>query len=431
MLVFLIFLSSCAQAKELIQLPPGQTLDIVVVTDLHYLDPSLFDQGSMFKRYVAGSDGRMIEYNADVISAFVSEMIKRAPDILIISGDLTNNGEKVGHLALAEKLKSIEEVGTRVYVIPGNHDLLNAYARSFLGANQTLVDTVTVKEFSDIYADFGYEEAVLKDETSLSYLAMPSSELWLLMLDTNKYSNSGVLKAPYSAGALKESTLDWIQEVVLLAEENQVQIITVMHHNLLNHNPIFNDYVIDNSADVIPLFHTLKLSLVLSGHLHIQDIKQHKQEDHVLYDIATSSLLMSPFQYGVIKYIPNRSIEYTSAQVNVEAWAQENHLNSYNLLNFKTYSNDFFLEKSYLKSYERLYDDGGFTEEEMTEMAKVFSLLNTQYFAGNVDSIKDELSQMPGMKSWLRATEPEFLVKYIKSMIQENQQDPNHLFIED
>ena len=42
--------------------------------------------------------------------------------MLILSGDLTNNGEKESHIDIAEKLKEIEKNGTAVYVIPGNHE---------------------------------------------------------------------------------------------------------------------------------------------------------------------------------------------------------------------------------------------------------------------------------------------------------------------
>ena len=43
-------------------------------------------------------------------------------DGLILSGDLTFNGEKKSHEELAEKFKKVEKSGAPVMVIPGNHD---------------------------------------------------------------------------------------------------------------------------------------------------------------------------------------------------------------------------------------------------------------------------------------------------------------------
>ena len=91
-----------------------------------------------------------------------------------LSGDLTNNGEKKSHQKLANLLGEIERSGkTKVLVIPGNHDIDNPWARSFEGDKQVLADSVSPKEFTKIYGDFGYKEAISRDKKTLSYLATP------------------------------------------------------------------------------------------------------------------------------------------------------------------------------------------------------------------------------------------------------------------
>ena len=61
----------------------------------------------------------------EILGAFTYEVKNKKPDVLIISGDLTSNGEKKSHVDLAEKLKEIEKAGTAIYVVRGNHDVLN------------------------------------------------------------------------------------------------------------------------------------------------------------------------------------------------------------------------------------------------------------------------------------------------------------------
>lgn len=57
---------------------------------------------------------------------------KDDPDVLLISGDLTKDGEREGHEALAGILERFEEeTGAQVYITPGNHDLNNSNAMNF------------------------------------------------------------------------------------------------------------------------------------------------------------------------------------------------------------------------------------------------------------------------------------------------------------
>ena len=298
LLILCLLLSSCTTEKVHAKIAKGSTLSIVVVTDLHYLDASLFDLGSAFLKYSMATDGRILRYNNEIVDAFVFTMIQTKPDILIISGDLTNNGEKISHQKLAEKLKKIEEAGVLVYVIPGNHDIMNAWSREFNGDKQIKVDSIAWTDFSRIYKNYGYDEAVLKDKTSLSYLAMPSEDLWLLMLDTNHYSKGDRVWQPYSNGSLQSQTMVWIKTVAELAKAQGARILTVMHHNLVSHNDLFTGYTLDNSCDVKTLFHELDLNLVLSGHLHVQDIRVDPFSEEPQTDIVTQALPMYPFQYG-------------------------------------------------------------------------------------------------------------------------------------
>jgi 3',5'-cyclic AMP phosphodiesterase CpdA len=74
-------------------------------------------------------------------------------------------------------------------------------------------------DFSEIYGNFGYTDAVSRDKSTLSYLTAPSKDTWLLMLDTNKYENNVILGFPEAGGKISASTFEWITKCSKLAKD--------------------------------------------------------------------------------------------------------------------------------------------------------------------------------------------------------------------
>ena len=103
-------------------LPVNSPIELIVATDLHYLSPSIVERGEVFEKVYLGGDGKQMNYMSEIPDAFIEDVIKQKPDGLILSGDLTFNGEKKSHEELAEKFKKVEKSGVPVMVIPGNHD---------------------------------------------------------------------------------------------------------------------------------------------------------------------------------------------------------------------------------------------------------------------------------------------------------------------
>ncbi|MFD2879471.1 metallophosphoesterase family protein [Paenibacillus rhizoplanae] len=194
--LLLLMLSSCggqdvAETEPQYRIQSGHDLSILTTSDTHYLAQELRDLGPAFQQFLAAGDGKQLGYSKEMMEALGYDIGIRKPDVLIISGDLSNNGEEASHKELAGHLKRIEQdTGTRIYVIPGNHDIQNPWARSFRDKRQYTTDSVSATAFRKIYGGFGYDEALLRDEDSLSYLAAPSEELWLLMLDTAQYGDN-------------------------------------------------------------------------------------------------------------------------------------------------------------------------------------------------------------------------------------------------
>ncbi|HET6785789.1 MAG TPA: metallophosphoesterase, partial [Erysipelotrichaceae bacterium] len=264
-----LVLSACSSTHPKIE--TGSDIKLYVATDIHLLAEELMTNDDLMAQVFEFGDGRFVHYTNELMSTFTNTIKENQPDILILSGDLTHDGEKLSHEALAKQLKEIEKNGTRVFVVPGNHDLENAFAKDYAIGGWKTAETVSADEFESIYKNYGYDEAISRDPSGLSYLAAPSEDVYLLMLDSNKY---GILNMPTGSGKFTDETLSWIKEATQIARDNNAQIITVMHHNLIKHSErLYEGYVINNSDEVVPIFDELNLNIVLSGHMHAQDIK--------------------------------------------------------------------------------------------------------------------------------------------------------------
>lgn len=161
---------------------------IVLMTDIHYLADSLTDKGEEFQYMVEHGDGKLTNYVWEITDAAFEQVEALSPDVIILSGDLTLNGEKESHKELAKKLEQVEKDGIQVVVIPGNHDINNRNAASFDGRSRQMAEAVSANEFAEIYNDFGYDEALSRDPASLSYTYDLGPDMRLLMLDSCQYS---------------------------------------------------------------------------------------------------------------------------------------------------------------------------------------------------------------------------------------------------
>ncbi|OMC94548.1 metallophosphoesterase [Paenibacillus sp. FSL R5-0636] len=395
-----------------------------VATDTHFLDKKLQDGGTAFQKYVTGGDGKMLPYSDEILETLVYDTEQQKPDFLILSGDLTNNGERSSHQELTQKLKRIEAQGTSVYVIPGNHDLFNPWARSFSGDKQLVTDSITDKDFTKMYENFGYKEAVSRDKESLSYIVKAAPNLWLLMIDSSQYHNNQKYGFPQTDGRLTASTLSWIDNSVKLAAKEHASVLTVMHHNLLSHTSMsVSGFKLNNSQETIKLLRENELNLVLSGHIHMQDIRVDpatSSEVMPIYDIATSAMAVYPHQYGAMTFDPlSRTVNYEAMPLNVEGWAKANGITDQNLLNFKTYAEDIFATNSYNKAMDGL-KESSFTQSEKASMAEVMAKLNVRYFAGTAGSSSEDIKAMPGYKLW-EGLQEGFLGGYIQSMTEDKE----------
>jgi 3',5'-cyclic AMP phosphodiesterase CpdA len=100
-------LSQVSTSSQSPQIKSGKNLTLYVATDIHYLAKSLTDNGKAFNEFMNSGDGKQLNYIDQILGAFAKEIKEKKPDFLIVSGDLTTNGEKQSHLELANIFKNI------------------------------------------------------------------------------------------------------------------------------------------------------------------------------------------------------------------------------------------------------------------------------------------------------------------------------------
>ena len=342
---------------------------VITASDLHYLAPSLTDHGALFTELVDNADGKLMRYIEELTDAFLNEVIAQKPEALILTGDLSFNGETASHEALAEKLRAVEAAGVPVLVVPGNHDLDNASAAAFSGESSSRVPSASAEDFRRIYAAFGYDGALSEDPDSLSYAAALNDTTRVLMLDFN---------TRHDPCGISRKNLKWVKAQLEDARRAGVHVLAAGHQNLFQQTMFREGYVIAGAEKLAALFRDFDVPLYLSGHLHCQHWKTEKG----LTEIATSALSVSPCQYGVLT-CDKSGIHYETRETDVSARAESLRKTDPALRDFASYAADYFDARGRRQVPENLALFP-YTPEETDRLTEYMVALNRMYFSGDL-----------------------------------------------
>lgn len=286
----------------------GDEFGFAVASDIHYVHPvkqagtTLADEGwvTTFK----SESESLTNQSGYIIDEFLKESAENPNcQFVLVTGDLATHGRDYvsEHETVAAKFRKFEqETGKQVYVINGNHD----------NAKDMPVDH---KKFTEIYHEFGYDEALSTDEGTCSYSANLNDEYTLVALDTcdERYRvvpNNDVTR------------MDWAIKQIKAAKKQGKKVIMIMHHNLLEHNPFqkLNEksYVVDTPYSFAGLLADLGVKLVFSGHTHRNNVKSYTSFlGNTIYDFSMSSLGNFPAEYKYFNVTDNE-INYETKKIN-------------------------------------------------------------------------------------------------------------------
>jgi len=365
---------------------PGE-LKIAVLSDLHYMDPSLLrEDGSAFQMYLM-QDRKLLAESSAILQEVVNELLIEKPDLVLISGDLTKDGELVCHQAVIKQLRILEANRIKVLVVPGNHDINNPDAVLFDGDNTEPVATVSPEQFRSLYADYGYGSAIASDPNSLSYISEPFKNLFVLAIDANEYYDN-TSEYSVTAGNIKDATMEWIttQLAGLKSKKGKV-VIGMMHHGVIEHfmgeSVIFPDYLVDDRFARADELMQAGLEVIFTGHFHGNDAVQLASGDLLLTDIETGSPVSYNSPYRIIDLIDNKMYVETKHITSID-------YPGLNGVPFPEYEAAIsFAAFEFLAKYMLMSPPYNVPEFYATMVAPVFSKAMMAHFAGD-ETISDE-----------------------------------------
>lgn len=232
---------------------------IVVISDTHLLSPELVTPGSAID-HADASDSKMMAMSDDIMSAITDSIIDLKPAIVLLTGDMTHNGERASHERMTQYLERMKAHGIQALVIPGNHDCNNPYSRRFDGDKTVAVPTVTRDEFATIYRDYGYGKNSQRDPASLSYCCEPIKGVVVIGIDSNMDELNTLAARGDSAdtyhngGRIKPETLQWVIDHAVKARKQGKCVIAMMHHHLIPHfdqqDRLLANYIIKDHDEI-------------------------------------------------------------------------------------------------------------------------------------------------------------------------------------
>nr|HPO50831.1 metallophosphoesterase [Spirochaetota bacterium] len=275
-----------------------------IMSDLHFYDTILGKDGKAFEDYI-DNDRKLLIESEEILDKAIEKISAEDVDFVIIPGDLTKDGEEINHKKVAEKLAKLKQSGKKVFVINGNHDLLNGHSLRYVNDSKERVETTDREEFMEFYKDFGFGDAIDQDKESLSYVFEPVEGLWFLAMDSCMWYKNDLDEEPVVDGEFRQSTVTWIESVLQKANKENKALLGMMHHGALEHynsnEKYYGEYVVNRNEEIIKLFAAYGLNFVFTGHFHSQDIVSKKLKNgSFLYDIETGSLVTHPCPYRII-----------------------------------------------------------------------------------------------------------------------------------
>ncbi len=289
------------------------TLKIAVMSDDHYLSPSMICDTEDYQTAL-NSDRKMFAESDAILGTLLDAVRQDKPDVLLLSGDLTKDGEQECHKALAQKLQQLQQEmpDMKIYVINGNHDIRNSDALNFNTPDGKAVPATRTdpEDFKQIY-DFVYSDPTViatytppagKEAGGLSYVARPADGFTLVVVDTGRYSSDNTSTGEdehETSGAISADLEQWVIAQIQAAKARGDVVLGMQHHGLVAHfdvePTILPMYLVNDYERLAQEYADAGMSVMFTGHMHAVDIAAKTTDaGNTIYDIETGSGLTYP-----------------------------------------------------------------------------------------------------------------------------------------
>lgn len=241
---------------------------IALLADLHHFSETLADDGTAY-RLRQSSDQKCLKESGAIIDAAFEKIADSDFDYVFIAGDLSNDGEKVSHYEVKEKIERLTAKNKKVYVVYSTHDwCCDGRSRRYEGEEIFYdVETMGVTDLREFYKEYGESEAYdiyVNELGAASYAVKLDGGIRLIGLNDDR---NGKGKAGYC-----DEHLEWIVKQAKDAKANGETVIVMEHHLLLpNISMLINGgQLIGDWEERAGILADAGVDFVIVGHSHMQ-----------------------------------------------------------------------------------------------------------------------------------------------------------------
>lgn len=285
-------------------------LTLTVTTDIHYYSEENGVSGRAYDSADYKSQ-KLLAGSAEVLRSMFDQIVADPrSNILLVSGDTTNNGEMNAHREVIELLRSVKARGMQVYVLTATHDYKgNGEAAAYRGDEKITTPAATRDMLFDLYREFGPDQALAVHRESMSYIVQLADgyRLFALNDDTNRNGKSG----------FSDECFAWIADQAAQARKDGQFMIAMTHHPLIAPSPVYEligkgDMLGDYDQRIRQLA-DLGIQFIFTGHTHIHNISAYQSErGNVLYDICAAAPIGYPGVFRTVTFAPEDAVVHVT-----------------------------------------------------------------------------------------------------------------------
>lgn len=281
---------------------------IFVMSDIHVMSPDLVTapDNNLYVNDMATSRKLQAE-SYEIFCAYVDTIKALRPELVVIPGDLSKDGELLSHQTVAAKLQELLDMGIPTLVIPGNHDMENDNGRLYTTTGRQKLERFTPEQFEQVYYNFGLKDAIDRDPISLSYVCEPIEGMRFIGIDDCRIPSRGDTKyGEGEYGRIRPATLEWVLAQADRAKEEKKVVVAALHHQLMYHyngqERVMPSAATENGDSLARIFADHGIRVVLTGHMHMPNVSRVAgfEGTDTLTEVNLASTICYPSQYTLL-----------------------------------------------------------------------------------------------------------------------------------
>lgn len=280
------------------------SLNITVITDTHYYSPETGTNGKAYENALMRSQ-KLLGGSRELLQAAFNKITEdKSSDIVLIAGDVTNDGEEAAHIEFREMLRELKANGKKVYVITATHDYKDK-CKKYVGDEIKEMPALRRNELFEFYREFGPDEAICCKPEYMSFIVQLPDNIRLFALNDDM--------------GIEGKFLDWVRFQAEDARKNGQFIVAMTHHPIIPPSPMYEligkGDMHRNYKNIRKEYADMGIQLMMTGHTHTHNIGRiFSDRGNAFYAVSTGSLVGYPAPIRKIT-IDNNSVSITTEKV--------------------------------------------------------------------------------------------------------------------